>query len=56
MHLLMQASAQSKSGAGHGVALPLEGVVDELAGIWLRAMTPGDGHHQQPTSNARQQA
>jgi hypothetical protein len=30
--------------------------VDELAGIWLRAMTPGDGHHQQPTSNAREQA
>jgi AcrR family transcriptional regulator len=56
MHLLMQASAQSKSGAGHGVALPLEGVVDELAGIWLRAMTSGDGHHQQPTSNAREQA
>jgi AcrR family transcriptional regulator len=56
MHLLMQASAQSQSGAGHGLALPLEGVVDELAGIWLRAMTPGDGHHQQPRSNAREQA
>jgi AcrR family transcriptional regulator len=49
MHLLMQASAQSQSGAGHGVAPPLEEVVDELVGIWLRAMTPGDGHHQQPT-------
>jgi AcrR family transcriptional regulator len=56
MHLLMQASAQSKSGAGHGVALPLEGVVDELVALWLRAMTSGDGHHQQPTSNAREQA
>jgi AcrR family transcriptional regulator len=56
MHLLMQASAQSQSGAGHGLALPLEGVVDELVGLWLRAMTPGDGHHQQPRSNAREQA
>jgi AcrR family transcriptional regulator len=56
MHLLMQASAQSQSSAGHGLALPLEGVVDELVGLWLRAMTPGDGHHQQPRSNAREQA
>jgi AcrR family transcriptional regulator len=56
MHLLMPASAQSQSGAGHRVALPLKGVVDELAGMWLRAMTPGDGHHQQPTSNAGEQA
>jgi AcrR family transcriptional regulator len=55
MHLLMQASAQSQSGAGHQVALPLERVVDELVGMWLRAMTPGDGHHQQPTSNPREQ-
>jgi len=55
-HLLMQVPAESRSGAGRGVALPLEGVVDELAGIWLRAMTSGDGHHQQPTSNAREQA
>jgi hypothetical protein len=38
------------------VAMPLEEVVEELVGIWLRAMTPGDGHHQQPTSNAREQA
>jgi AcrR family transcriptional regulator len=53
MHLLMQASADSQSGAGHGVALPLEGVVDELVGMWLRAMTPGDGDHQQPPPNAR---
>jgi AcrR family transcriptional regulator len=56
MHLLMQASAQSQSGAGHGVALPLEGVVDELVGMWLRAMAPGDGHRQQPALNAREQA
>jgi hypothetical protein len=53
MHLLMQASADSQSGAGHGVALPLEEVVDQLVGMWLRAMTPRDGDHQQPTSNAR---
>jgi hypothetical protein len=56
MHLLMRASAASQSGAGHGVALPLEGVVDELVALWLRAMTSGDGHHQQPTSNAQEQA
>jgi AcrR family transcriptional regulator len=56
MHLLMQASAHSPSGAGHGVALPLEEVVEELVGMWLRAMTPGDGHHQQPTSIPREQA
>jgi AcrR family transcriptional regulator len=56
MHLLMPASAESLSRAGRGVALPLEGVVDELAGIWLRAMAPGDGDHQQPASNSREQA
>jgi AcrR family transcriptional regulator len=56
MYLLMPASADAPSGAGHGVALPLEGVVDELVGLWLRAMTPGDGHHQQPTSKVREQA
>src|SRR5215212_2749731 len=56
MHLLMQASAASQSGAGHRVALPLEEVVDELVGMWLRAMTPDDGHHQQPTSHPREQA
>jgi AcrR family transcriptional regulator len=56
MHLLMQASAPSRSGAGHGTALPLEEVVDELVGMWLRAVTPGDGHHQQPTSKVREQA
>src|SRR5215218_7640524 len=55
MHLLMQASAEAQSGAAHGVALPLEGVVEELVGIWLRAMTPGDGHYQQPTSTSREQ-
>jgi AcrR family transcriptional regulator len=46
MHLLMRASAESQSGAGRGVALPLEEVVDQLVGVWLRAMTPGDGDHQ----------
>jgi AcrR family transcriptional regulator len=56
MHLLMQASAQSRSGAGHRVALPLEGVVDELAGMWLRAMTPGAGAPQLLTSPARERA
>src|SRR4029453_11039619 len=40
-HLLMRTAAQSQSGAGHGVTLSLEEVVDQLVGIWLRAMTPG---------------
>ncbi len=53
MHLLMRAPSH-QSGAGHGVALPLEGVVDELASMWLRAMTPGD--QQQAAPNAREQA
>jgi AcrR family transcriptional regulator len=56
MHLLMPASTRSQPDAGHGVALPLEGVVDQLVGLWLQAMTPGEGHHQQPASNAREQA
>ena len=56
MHLLMSASAQSQSGAGHELAQPLEGVVDELVGLWLRAMTPDDGHHQQPTVTSREHA
>jgi AcrR family transcriptional regulator len=47
-HLLMRTLTDSQSGAGRGVALPLEGVVDQLVGIWLRAMTPSDGDHQQP--------
>jgi AcrR family transcriptional regulator len=54
MHLLMPASAQSQAGAGHGVPRPLEGVVDELVGLWLRAMTPDD--QQQAASTSREQA
>ena len=54
MHLLMQASTHSQSGAGRGGTLPLEGVVDELVGIWVRAMTPGD--QQQPMSTSREPA
>ena len=56
MHLLMPALADSQSNAGHGVALPLEGVVDQLVGMWLQAMTPGEGQHQQPTSTSREPA
>ena len=55
MHLLMSASADSQVGADR-VAPPLEGVVDELIGMWLRAMTPGDGDHQPPVSNSRDHA
>jgi AcrR family transcriptional regulator len=42
MHLLMRVPAESRSGLGRGVALPLERVVDELVGIWLRAMSADD--------------
>jgi AcrR family transcriptional regulator len=55
MYLLMPASADSQVGADR-VAPPLEGVVDELVGMWLRAMTPGDGDHQPPASNSREHA
>jgi AcrR family transcriptional regulator len=48
MHLLMRAPAESQSGGpGRGVALPLGEVVDQLAGSWLRAMTPDDGERHQ---------
>src|SRR6266702_594366 len=40
MHLLMRAPAESQSGPGHGETVPVGEVADELAGIWLRAMTP----------------
>ena len=46
MHLLARSQAESRPGAGRAAALPLEEVVDELVGIWLRGMTPGDGDHQ----------
>jgi AcrR family transcriptional regulator len=46
MHLLMQAPAESQSGFGRGLILPVKEVVDELVGIWLRAMTPDDSEHQ----------
>jgi AcrR family transcriptional regulator len=56
MYLLMPASADSQVGTGRGVAQSLEGVVDELVGIWLRAMTPVDGDHERPRSNSRERA
>ena len=55
MHLLMRAQAGSGAGRGHGAAAPLEEAVEELAGLWLRAMTPaGDEHdrHDQPASRS----
>jgi AcrR family transcriptional regulator len=54
MHLLMRAPAEAQSGLGRGVAVPLEEAVDELVGIWLRAMTPDDGtHHQRQQRTSR---
>jgi AcrR family transcriptional regulator len=56
MHLLMQGPAGSPSGGGGPVALPLEQVVDELAGVWLRAMTVGNSeqHQHQPRTSRRE--
>jgi AcrR family transcriptional regulator len=51
MHLLVQASAESQSDAGQRVALPLEGVVDQLVGIWLRAMATDQPATPQPAAS-----
>jgi AcrR family transcriptional regulator len=56
MHLLSRSQAQSRPGAGRAVPRPLEEVVDELANLWLRAMTPDQGEHhpgRQHRSRAR---
>ena len=45
MHLLSRPSAESRPGAGRPVPLQVEEVVDELANLWLRAMTPHQGEH-----------
>jgi len=51
MHLLVQASAESQSGAGRAMALPLEEVVDQLVAIWLRAMTTDQPVAPQPAAS-----
>jgi AcrR family transcriptional regulator len=56
MHLLSRSQAESRPGAGRAVPLELGEVVDELADLWLRAMTPGQGEHhpgRQHRSRAR---
>jgi AcrR family transcriptional regulator len=50
MHLLVQASTESRSGAGRGAAVPLQGVVDQLVGIWLRAMATDQPATPQPAA------
>jgi AcrR family transcriptional regulator len=40
MHLLARSPAGSQSGRDRGVLRPLDEAVDELVGMWLRAMTP----------------
>src|SRR5215207_8684614 len=45
MHLLARSQAGSQSGPDRGMPLALEAAVGELVGLWLRAMTPGDGGH-----------
>jgi AcrR family transcriptional regulator len=56
MHLLSRSPAESRPGAGRAVPPQLEEVVDELANLWLRAMTPDQGEHhpgRQHRSRAR---
>ena len=56
MHLLARSQAQSRPSAGRAVPMQLEEVVDELANLWLRAMTPDQGKHhpgRQHRSRAR---
>jgi AcrR family transcriptional regulator len=45
MHLLTRSPDGSQSGADRRVPVALEDAVGELVGMWLRAMTPGDGGH-----------
>jgi AcrR family transcriptional regulator len=55
MHLLARSPAGSQSVYDRGVPVALEEAVEELAGMWLRAMTPSDGGHhrwQQPSSGS----
>jgi AcrR family transcriptional regulator len=47
MHLLSRPPAGSQSTVGHAAPLRLEKVVDELVGVWLRAMIPDEGEHHQ---------
>jgi len=56
MHLLSRSQAESRPGGGRAVPLQLEEVVDELANLWLQAMTPDHGEHhpgRQHRSRAR---
>jgi AcrR family transcriptional regulator len=53
MHLLARSQAGSQSGPDRGMPLALEEAVGELVGMWLRAMTPGDGGHQRQQRRSR---
>jgi AcrR family transcriptional regulator len=54
MHLLARSQAGSQSGPDRGMPLALEEAIGELVGLWLRAMTPGDGgHHQRQQPRSR---
>jgi AcrR family transcriptional regulator len=53
MHLLARSQAGSQSGPDRGVPLALEEAVGVLVGMWLRAMTPGDGGHQRQQPRSR---
>src|SRR4029453_7022118 len=53
MHLLARSQAGSQSGPDRGMPLALEAAVGELVGLWLRAMTPGDGGHQRQQPRSR---
>ena len=53
MHLLARSQAGSQSGPDRGVPLALEEAVGKLVGLWLRAMTPGEGGHQRQQPRSR---
>ena len=53
MHLLARSQAGSQSGPDRGMPLALEAAIGELVGLWLRAMTPGDGGHQRQQPRSR---
>jgi AcrR family transcriptional regulator len=56
LHLLWRPPAGSRGDGPPAGGAPLEEVVDELVGVWLRAMTPGDSeqHQHQPRISRRE--
>jgi AcrR family transcriptional regulator len=53
MHLIARPRTGARAGQGSAEPLELARAVDEFAGIWLRAMAPGDGADDQRTPRPR---